>query len=297
MATDRKAWLKLPDSVLREPWDDATLATMVRLMSFLNTRWARDRLSSEEAATAFLTPQDAMLVTSTTNATRARRRLRELPERSGAQTLEIVEATVGRLTGVRVSWPEFVEFQGYPERECPGSRGRAGAAPPSPQKHPKKQKQGEEKPASRPSLPPSLVQKLLKEIKKEIPDTRLDDGAFSETFAAILAQDYSAEAISETLAWAARNDHWRPRVVDARLVAREFPKMRNEMVAKRRTGRRSGTEGRLPRAWRPPCTCEHEWQNHRAVSPFACGWPGCGCSSYRDQTKRPATSEGSGAAR
>jgi hypothetical protein len=119
MATDRRAYVKIPDAILREPWDDATLADMIRLQVFLNTRWARDRLSAEEAGRVFLGPQEMMLITHTKNVTRARNRLLALAERSGGVTLDARSATVGRSKGVIIEWPKFPKEQGYYDRDRP----------------------------------------------------------------------------------------------------------------------------------------------------------------------------------
>jgi hypothetical protein len=119
MASDRRPYTKILDAVLREPWDDATLADMVRLQLWLNTRWARLRLTADEAGRAFLGPQDMMTITKTTNVTRARARLLALRERTGGVTVAVAEASQGRTCGVSVDWPKFPIVQGYQDRLSP----------------------------------------------------------------------------------------------------------------------------------------------------------------------------------
>jgi hypothetical protein len=153
MASDRRPYVKIPDAVLREPWDDATLADLVRLQLWLNTRWARLRLTAEEAGRAFLGPQDMMTVTHTQNPTRARRRLLRLPQRSAGVTISVREqragvtpaspqrnpsvtpaspdATPSGSLGVYIEWPKFPKEQAYQDRRSPklgANSGRSGAS-------------------------------------------------------------------------------------------------------------------------------------------------------------------------
>ena len=127
MASDRRSYVRVADSVLREPWGDRTLATLVRLMAFLNTRWARDRLTAEEAGDAFLRPQEMILVAGVTHVTRARKLLLALPEKSRIGTLEVTPEIQGRVRGVRVRWSKFPEYQGYRDVGRPRVGGEAGA--------------------------------------------------------------------------------------------------------------------------------------------------------------------------
>lgn len=167
MASERRGYVKVPDAILREQWDDSTMADMMRLQAFLNTRWARDRLTADEAGTAFLGPQEMMLITRVQDVRRARKRLLELPERSGCTSLsareerpgdvpatspapsqgrprDIARTSAGRskhVRGVRITWDKFVQEQGYKDREPPQTRGNAGVTDPVPQKQPQKQPQ------------------------------------------------------------------------------------------------------------------------------------------------------------
>lgn len=131
MASDRRPYVRIPDAVLREPWDDSTLADMVRLQLWLNTRWARLRLSAEEAGRAFLGPQDMMTVTHTQRPQRARERLLGLPSRTSGVTLRVTEAARGRSRGVNVEWPKFPKEQGYLDRARPNLGGNSGQSRPS----------------------------------------------------------------------------------------------------------------------------------------------------------------------
>jgi hypothetical protein len=54
VATPLKRWFRVADSVAREPWDNDTLAAVVRLMAHMNTRRSRDQLRGD--ATAKVSP-------------------------------------------------------------------------------------------------------------------------------------------------------------------------------------------------------------------------------------------------
>lgn len=155
----RRAYIRVPDRILREQWDDATLADIIRLQAFLNTRWARDGLTAEEAGRCELGPQEMMLVTRTTNVSRARGRLLALQQRTGGVTLAVREASQGRYKTVIVEWPKFSIEQGYYDREEP-NLGRDKSPPPPPPPPPPltATKKGNETPASQArSVWPRLV--------------------------------------------------------------------------------------------------------------------------------------------
>ena len=107
MATPRKHYFRVADSVLRESWTNDDLATLVRLMAYLNQRWARDGLTSSQACRATLSAQDLMAVTGSQRLLTARSRL------------SIAVASVSVRTSIRgaytdIHWPKYAEFQGLP---------------------------------------------------------------------------------------------------------------------------------------------------------------------------------------
>jgi hypothetical protein len=104
VATPRKHWFKVPDSVLWESWSDTDLATLIRLQAFLNTRWARNGLKPEEACKATL---DAAALHAVTKRERFA---------AGVATLShaLGNVTATHSHGARsvfVHWPKFAEFQ------------------------------------------------------------------------------------------------------------------------------------------------------------------------------------------
>lgn len=123
MATPRKRYFRVADQILREGWPDDVLATVVRLMAFLNGRWARDGVPNEHAGDAVLAPQDVLSVAGLTSTRRALERMRALSRSANLTSLSITEERRGRRVFVRVSWPKFPEFQAM---TSPGSgEGRA----------------------------------------------------------------------------------------------------------------------------------------------------------------------------
>jgi hypothetical protein len=55
--------MRISDLVLDEDWDDATLATVIRLLAWMRQRWARQGLSAEEASSGFLNAGDLARIT------------------------------------------------------------------------------------------------------------------------------------------------------------------------------------------------------------------------------------------
>lgn len=131
MTTPRKHWFKVADSILREEWSDGTLATHVRLMAWLNQRWARDGIEHSEAGSAVIGALDAMAITGTKRPHIALQRLASHPSvarltSASASLVSHCQATGELLadtqhpTGVLLKWDKFSIFQEYGSRS-PGS--------------------------------------------------------------------------------------------------------------------------------------------------------------------------------
>lgn len=104
MATPRKRYFRVADSVRNEPWTNDELAFAIRLMGELNTRWARNGLSEEEACSATFGPGDFMALTGCASLVRARRIARGL-----ATHVSLILDERGAYT--RIEWRKFAEFQ------------------------------------------------------------------------------------------------------------------------------------------------------------------------------------------
>jgi len=112
MATPRKRWFRVADSILHEAWPIEIKGVAVCLMAYLNTRWQRDGLSGDEASEVLLSPAAAMLVTGCQRLPRARSMLDKLAvytsstvDRRGVDTL--------------FRWPKFAKFQAFDSPKMP----------------------------------------------------------------------------------------------------------------------------------------------------------------------------------
>ncbi len=166
MATPRKHYFRVADSILRETWDDATLATLVRLMAFLNQRWARDGLTAEQACTVRLRMVDLLPLV---NRSRPAAALTVLRSCSDAVAMTVTVES-GACT---ISWPKFAEFQGYAApkpapKHAPSASASASA--------PAEELREECEPASPGSAPPPKRQ------ARAVPEVPTEAHAFAQDF-------------------------------------------------------------------------------------------------------------------
>lgn len=106
MATPRKRYFRVADSILFENWDDNQLATMVRLCAYLNVRWAREGRHADEACEADLCIADLFKITRKNRVDVARKSLQRL-----ADVTSMSAERCGDVT--RVRWRKFVEYQEF----------------------------------------------------------------------------------------------------------------------------------------------------------------------------------------
>ncbi len=145
MATERKPYCRIETSLLREPWPDDLKLALVKLVMFMCDRWARDRLTTDEAIRATLS--------------RA-----QVAEISGKHRPDVASTLLQRLADVAsisielrgdftsIYWPKLAETQGWASRDrAISDRKRPQSAPaPAPAPAPA-QKKGQEKAASPPT--------------------------------------------------------------------------------------------------------------------------------------------------
>lgn len=148
MATPRKRYFRVADSILREQWDDATLATAIRLMAWLNQRWARDGIADEERGRAVIGETAAMEITRIRRPHVALQRLARLPLAAGWSTARAWLDDVQRPSRVTIDWPKYAEFQDSKSEVGETSRPRRGKSLPPPHPHPAS---AEETPPAAPS--------------------------------------------------------------------------------------------------------------------------------------------------
>jgi hypothetical protein len=136
MATPRKHWFRVADSIGREPWSNDVLATVLRLMAAMNTRWARDGLSPNEACTIRLRAGELLEVTGSEDARTAQRRIHQVAM-SLTATCEFSDTMRGAGGKLCIfTWPKWAEFQGLAAPKLPESDPETSRELPPPQPPP-----------------------------------------------------------------------------------------------------------------------------------------------------------------
>lgn len=168
MATPRKHWFRVADSVLNEAWTNNDLAALIRLMAYLNTRWARSGLGADEACSAEIPTAAVMQITGRGRADVARSSLERLAILTGISVQCSPEVC-------SIEWPKWAEFQELRPRERPGIARESPCPHPPPQTHTQKKKSR----ASR--SPPSdwslSCSDLLIELLEPVPGAVIPRGA------------------------------------------------------------------------------------------------------------------------
>jgi hypothetical protein len=165
VATARKKWFRVADSVLLEAWSNDELAFFLRLGAYLNTRWARAGLNREEASEATIGPAALCQIAGCQRAVRARYM---------ADRFAVYAKAEVRHEGVNtfIRWPKFAEFQEY------ASGARPDNSPSETQTPPQTQEEKSTTPAASPDLsgsnePPEP--KRRKAPMSEAPDDLSDE--------------------------------------------------------------------------------------------------------------------------
>lgn len=116
MATPRKRWFKVADSILREPWTAEERGIILGVCAYLHQRWSRDGIDAETAGEASLTNADLHAITGRSH--------RPSSLKSLSNALDLVTSSVkdcGKT--VEISWPKFAEFQELSTRPAGNVRG------------------------------------------------------------------------------------------------------------------------------------------------------------------------------
>lgn len=115
MATPRKHWFRVADSVRDEPWTNDQLAFLIRLMAELNTRWARNGLDWKSACSIELNGTDLMALS-------GKHRV-DVARKSAEHLADIASMSISHRGNITlISWSKYAEFQGLTPRESPESR-------------------------------------------------------------------------------------------------------------------------------------------------------------------------------
>lgn len=144
MATPRKHWFRVADSIRNEPWTNDELAFMVRLMAELNTRWARNGLDWKSAYSIELNGTDLMALSGKHRVDVARKSAEHLADIASMSISHRGDITL-------ISWPKYAEFQGLVPRESPESRPLRNL----PRKTPPQPQEDRKRAPSAPDSPPA----------------------------------------------------------------------------------------------------------------------------------------------
>lgn len=132
MASPRRRWHKTPDSVWEEAFSNDVAAFLWRLSGYLNSRWASDRITHEQAATCVVTGQILCQLAGTQSVVKARRTASLVAGETSVRFEQLEKH-------YRLEWHKWAELQ--------GSQSQVGEAaaqkPPPPKKKKKKKKQGD----------------------------------------------------------------------------------------------------------------------------------------------------------
>ena len=126
MATPRRAWFRAAEVLAQAPISKEELGVLYSLMAAMNSRWARNGLSREEAGEILLSKAQLFQVTGRFRLVSARKLLVNLTE-----TVNFTVESDGENTLVR--WPKFPIFQQYPSgmREISGGKLPESASAPA----------------------------------------------------------------------------------------------------------------------------------------------------------------------
>lgn len=128
----------MADKIIRERWSNDHLALAIRLLGYLNARWARDGLTPSESCQALIGPAMLAELAGCQSLVRARSILSGLAARSSL-TFDAFGADT------RVVWAKYAEYQGLTARELPESRPGISPSASAPASRPRKTHTQEEK--------------------------------------------------------------------------------------------------------------------------------------------------------
>lgn len=136
MATPRKRYFYVADSILWAPWTNDEVAAHTRLLAYLNVRRSRENLDPEKACRATLGPAEIMQVTGKRRLDVALTLLRRLPDvhaTSAEREPDVGDLSVELRGNVAViTWRNVAKFQEWSSRN-PAVRGpEGGRKTPSP---------------------------------------------------------------------------------------------------------------------------------------------------------------------
>lgn len=107
----RTRYVKVAESILWEAWPNDVLAAFVRLMAYLNGRWASDQKTARDAGKAAISSIDLQAITGKHRADVALKSARRLADFASMSVERRGDVTL-------IDWPKFAAFQGYGRHEA-----------------------------------------------------------------------------------------------------------------------------------------------------------------------------------
>ena len=153
MGEGRRRYFAVADSIADENWSNDELAALVRLMARMNSRWARDGLSPQQAATIHLGPTEIMAISGKRRVDVAAKSLRHL-----ADIASMSVECLGDI--VAITWSKFPDFQNYENRARP-QRGRSASASASASAEEKRERESAPPAPAAPAARPPAPKRVL----------------------------------------------------------------------------------------------------------------------------------------
>jgi hypothetical protein len=176
VATDRKPYCRIETSLYREAWPGDLKLALVNLVMLMCDRWARDRLTTEQAIQVVLSKAQVAEVSGKHRTDVASKLLQRL-----ADVASISIERQGDFTAIR--WPKLAETQGWASRDRANSARKRPRSAPAPAPAPAKDKSG---PLARPKSAKSTprnpepwslhLSRILQELLADVPGARLPAG-------------------------------------------------------------------------------------------------------------------------
>jgi hypothetical protein len=107
VATERRPYHLVADSVLHEPWTNDQFAFLGRLQAHLHERWRTDRLTAKQASLTVVTAGALQQIAGTKSLRTARRLAIEIQSIVSLRVIEIGSSP----TKFSIEWPKFADFQ------------------------------------------------------------------------------------------------------------------------------------------------------------------------------------------
>lgn len=221
MATPRKKYFRVFDEIARVPWDNDQVAAYTRLSGFMNTQWARDALSAEDAGRAILRKDQLCGITGKGRLDAARRSLERLAEVESISFEYRADITL-------VEWPNFPTSQNYRSEtgEEPGTK-----TAPSATRDPRPATRDPQKNVAPPEWASRLAQGLAEKVTEKEPGASVPStlACWAGEIARIERSEAEIAAVIDWLFSSANTGKYAFVVLSARALREKYGRIRSRM--------------------------------------------------------------------